>query len=186
MDSSIASLVEIRSRLSSMPVDEAVAAMALTRQICFVGMGASGHVAGDAWHKFFRLGIPCNSLTDLPTLLQFSAIAEQGDVFFVISSSGQWPEQIRAAELVRSRGGTIIALTNPQSDLAAVADILFASNDFEDTSVYTPMSSRLAQLALLDALQVSLALVLGESAVERLSNTKTALLQDTVRPLKEY
>ncbi|MEM7279758.1 MAG: transcriptional regulator, partial [Pseudomonadota bacterium] len=45
----------------------------------------------------------------------------------------------------------------------------------EDSSVYTPMSSRLAQLALLDALQVALALRLGEPAAERLQRSKDAL-----------
>ncbi len=62
LDASIQSLIEMRSQLSSMPIDEAVRAMQSARQIAFAGLGASGHVARDASHKFFRLGIPCTSL----------------------------------------------------------------------------------------------------------------------------
>ena len=44
-----------------------------------------------------------------------------------------------------------------------------------DTNVYTPMNSRLVQLVLLDALQVSLALALGEYASDRLRASKDAI-----------
>jgi DNA-binding MurR/RpiR family transcriptional regulator len=40
------------------------------------------------------------------------------------------------------------------------------------------MSSRLAQLALLDAIHVALALANGETAVDRLRNSKNALSTD--------
>jgi RpiR family carbohydrate utilization transcriptional regulator len=45
----------------------------------------------------------------------------------------------------------------------------------EEANVYTPMSSRLAHLALFDALQVTLALALGELAVRRLQRSKAVL-----------
>jgi len=80
MDASIQSLAEMRAQLSSMPIDAAATAMAAARQIAFAGLGASGHVARDACHKFFRLGIPCSSLLDTPMILQFAAIAEPDDV----------------------------------------------------------------------------------------------------------
>jgi RpiR family carbohydrate utilization transcriptional regulator len=71
MDASIQSLAEMRAQLSSMPIGAAATAMAAARQIAFAGLGASGHVARDACHKFFRLGIPCSSLLDTPMILQF-------------------------------------------------------------------------------------------------------------------
>ena len=71
---------------------------------------------------------------------------------------------------------TVIALTVPDSALAAAASLLFDCQINEDTSVYTPMSSRLEQLAILDALQVTLALGLGGAAEDRLRATKKALL----------
>lgn len=175
MDASIQSLLDMRAELSSMPVDAAVAAMLNARQIAFAGLGASGHVAADACHKFFRLGIPCTALRDTPLILQFAAIAESDDVLVLLSHTGRWEEFARAARLARERGATVIALTNPDSPIAAEAGVLFPCKVIEDTSVYTPMSSRLAQLALLDAIHVALALARGDAASETLRRSKDAL-----------
>lgn len=175
MDASIQSLLEMRSQLSSMPIDAAVSAMQSARQIAFAGLGASGHVARDASHKFFRLGIPCTSLRDTTMILQFAAIAGQDDVIVLLSHTGRWEELARASRLARARGATVIALTNPDSVIAKEAGILFPCRLIEDTSVYTPMSSRLAQLALLDAIQVALALAQGEIASDNLRRSKNAL-----------
>jgi len=179
MDASIQSLVEMRTALSAMPIDEATNAMAAARQIAFAGLGASGHVARDACHKFFRLGIPCSSLLDTPMILQFASIAEPDDVLVLLSHTGRWQEFAQAAAIARKRGATVIAITNPESDLASQASVLFPCRVVEDTNVYTPMSSRLGQLALLDAILVALALVRGSAATERLKLSKDALLGGT-------
>ena len=176
MDASIQSLVEMRSALSGMPIDEAAEAMAAARQIAFAGLGASGHVARDACHKFFRLGIPCSSLLDTPMILQFASIAEPDDVLVLLSHTGRWRDFEQAATIARERGATVIAITNPESGLASKASVLFPCRVVEDTNVYTPMSSRLGQLALLDAILVALALVRGSAATERLKLSKDALL----------
>lgn len=175
MDASIRSLIDMRSIMSSLPVDTAIEALKSARQIAFLGLGASGHVATDASQKFFRLGIPCTAMTNTPDILQFAGVAEPADVLIITSHGGRWPELARAAELARGRGATVIALTDRGSRLAACASILFPCDAVEDSSVYTPMSSRLAHLALLDALQVALALALGDVAVERLRRSKRAL-----------
>jgi RpiR family carbohydrate utilization transcriptional regulator len=175
LDASIQSLSEMRAQLSSMPIDTAAKAMATSRQIAFAGLGASGHVARDACHKFFRLGIPCSSLLDTPMILQFAAIAEPDDVLVLLSHSGRWQEFAQAANIARERDATVIAITNPDSDLADSASILFPCRVIEDTNVFTPTSSRLGQLALLDALLVALALTLGSGATERLRLSKDAL-----------
>ena len=174
LDASIQSLIEVRAELSSIPLERAVTILADARQIVFAGLGASGSVAHDACHKFFRLGIPCSALTDTPSILQYAAIAEASDVMVVISKTGQAPEVVRAAAR-RSGGATVIALTDPGSPLAREAALVLPCLPQEDTSVYTPMSSRLAQLALLDAIQVALALALGEPAITKLRASKQAL-----------
>ena len=175
MDSSIQSLIDMRSILSSLPIDRAVSAMSSARQIAFAGLGASGHVASDACQKFFRLGTPCTAVTNTPDILQFAGVSEPGDVLIFISHGGRWSELAKAAELASRRGATVIALTDQGSRLASVATIVFPCEGVEDPSIYTPMSSRLAHLALLDALQVALALVLGDVAVDKLRQSRQAL-----------
>ena len=175
LDAAISSLMDMRGQLLSMPIDDAAAALCRARQITFIGLGASGHVAADARHKFFRLGTPCNAHTDTPSILQAAAVAGPDDVLIVVSHLGGWAELDQAAAAARENGATVIALTNPSSRLARIASLVFGWDPHEDTSVYTPMSSRLAQLALLDALYVAFALSLGEVAAEKLRRSKDAL-----------
>ena len=175
VDASIHALVDLRGELTGMPVEAAVEHLASARQIVFAGLGASGHVAGDACHKFFRLGIPCSSFADVAGLMQFAAVAKPGDVLMLTSHTGVWPELADAADEARANGATVIAMTDANSPLAAAASMVLPCRVIEDTSVYTPMRSRLAQLALLDAVYVALALRLGPDAVNRLRGAKRAL-----------
>ncbi len=181
LDASIQALLSTRAQIDNLPIDDCVMAMANSRQLVFAGLGASAQVAADACQKFFRLGTPCSALTDTPMMLQFAAIVEAGDVFILISNSGRWPESIVAAEMAKERGAVVIAITAPGTPLANCASLNLACEGVEDSSVYTPMSSRLAQLALLDALQVALALRLGEPAAERLQRSKDALQTGQLR-----
>ena len=108
-------------------------------------------------------------------ILQFAAIAEPDDVLVLLSHTGRWQEFEQAARMATERGATVIAITNAESGLARAASILFPAQVIEDTSVFTPMSSRLAQLALLDAIHVALALKRGSSASDTLRLSKDAL-----------
>ncbi len=178
VEAAIQSLVDLRSQLSRMPFEEVVAAMATARQFVFVGLGASGHVATDACHKFFRLGTPCTAIADMPSIRQFSAIATSRDVLVIISKNGNAPTMCEAARRAGSNGAFVVAVTDPGSELAASASSVFACDAQEDTNIYTPRSSRLVHLAVLDALHVASALALGDSAADNLRRSKDALLVD--------
>jgi RpiR family carbohydrate utilization transcriptional regulator len=175
MDRSVQALLSLRERIATQPFDAAVPLLAEARQWVFCGLGASGSVAQDACHKFFRLGTPCTAWTDTPTILQGAALATEGDVLIMISHTGRWPRLATAQAGALARGATVLAFTQPASPMAEAATICFPCEVEEDTSVYTPMSSRLAQLALLDALQVTVALSLGERAGLNLMASKRAL-----------
>lgn len=175
IDSAVQTLMTLRDSIGMMPIAQIVEAMADARQIVFAGLGASGYVARDARQKFFRLGIPCAVATDGPTILQSAAIAGPREVFVLISHSGGQAELLRAARLCRKRGAIVVAVTKDAFVLGREADYVLESCSTEDTSLYTPMESRLAQLAILDAVQVSLALQLGEAGAENLRAAKMAL-----------
>lgn len=175
LDHSIQAMIDVRANAATMPFDEALNAMMPARQLIFAGLGASGIVSRDACQKFFRLGIPCSVAVDTPAILQTAAIVDERDVLIITSHTGVWPDVARAATIAAGNGATVIALTEPGSLLARNASLVFECHTPEDTNVYTPMSSRLAHLALFDALQVALALKLGESADLMLRRSKEAL-----------
>lgn len=181
LENAIQTLVELRASIPRMPFDAATACLTEARQIIFVGLGASGCVARDACHKFFRLGIPCTTALDAQTILQHAAIAGPEDVFIAMSHTGKWPDLVKGMQLAGTRGARIMAITDRQSPLGLIADLTFDCHPPEDTNIFTPMSSRLAQLTLLDALQVSLAIALGNDAETNLRLSKAALTQSIDR-----
>lgn len=175
IDSTIQSLIDLRAQLSTMPFDEVVASMAVARQIVFAGLGASGHVASDASQKLFRLGTPCSALTDTPSIRQFASIVGPDDVIVLISKTGRSPDLCQSALAARDNGATVVAVTEHDTALARAAQFVFACSTHEDANIYTPMSSRLVHLSILDALQVALALAIGETAATNLRRSKDAL-----------
>ncbi len=175
IDSAVRTLLEQRQWLQSADIQEAASLLANARQIVFAGVGGSGHVSADACHKFFRLGIPCSALTDVPSIRQSASIASRGDVYVITSNSGRWSAMESAAKSIRLSGGSVIAITDTETGLARAATLAIPCSFHEDTGVYTPMNSRLAQLAVLDVLQVATALLLGQPAADNLVRTKQAL-----------
>ncbi|MFK8021707.1 MAG: SIS domain-containing protein [Pseudomonadales bacterium] len=170
---------ELNSALQQVNTDtleRAIFAMSKSQQILFYGVGASGIVALDAQHKFFRLGIPCTPYTDLPTILQSASIAHSGVVIVAISKSGTNEHLARAAKSARDSKAEVISLAPANSALDSSASIKLRLASSEDTSLFTPMSSRLAQLCVLDMLQVGLATTMGDKASDKLKRTKAAML----------
>lgn len=168
-------LADTRDSLSASAIDRAAAAMQAARQIQFLGIGASGIVARDAQHKFFRLGVPCVAHADGPTMLQAASIADAADCFVAISNSGRSPEIVQACATVAAGPACLITITAPASPLSRLAHIAVDVDTHEDGNVYTPTNSRLAHLLVLDILQVSVALRLGDDARENLRKTNQVL-----------
>ncbi|MFK7732068.1 MAG: MurR/RpiR family transcriptional regulator [Pseudomonadales bacterium] len=162
-------------QVSNEALEQAVYALSHCQQILFYGVGASGIVAEDAQHKFFRLGIPCTAYTDIPTILQSAAIVDANTVVVAVSKSGNSTDLAQAAKNAKDAGARLISLTTANSFLDQCATIKLRLNSAEDTNLFTPMSSRLAQLCILDTLQVGLAVALGVEATDNLKKTKSAL-----------
>ena len=179
LDNGIRALMDLRATIDSMPFTAAVNRLEQARQVVFIGVGASGRVAADGWHKFFRLGVPCTTATDAPTIAQCAAVARGNDIYLAISHTGRWPQLVEGMKLARGNGAATIAITHPDSALARASELVFPCHATEDTSIYTPMSSRLAQLAVLDALQVAFALRLGAAAERDLRRSKEVLQSPT-------
>jgi len=175
MGSSIRELSSVQRNLDISCIERAVAVLAAANCIDFYGVGASGIVVEDAQNKFFRLGTPCTVYRDAPTLLQAAAIANEGHAVIAVSKTGDSLPVVEACLRAGRNGARVIAVTSPMSALAAAADVPVLLDVREDTNVYTPMSSRLAQLAVLDVIQVAFAMQLGGPGAETLRRAKAAL-----------
>lgn len=175
MGRSIRELSSVRRSLDAGRIEKAVDALRAARRIDFYGVGASGFVVADAQNKFFRLGVPCTAYSDAPTMQQASAVADEHAAVVAVSKTGSSAPVVQACRRAASNGAAVIAITSPLSPLAEAAHTAILLDVREDIGVFTPMSSRLAQLAVLDVIQVALALALGARGTDMLQRSKEAL-----------
>jgi len=141
----------------------------------FYGFGASAAVAFDAQHKFFRLQIRSAAYSD-PHLQNMSATSlNAGDVIVAISQSGRSQALLDSMELVKNAGGIVIGLAPSASPVAKSANIAIEVDAKEDIQIYTPLSSRIAHLAVIDVLAIGVAQKKGPKLQEHLQQLQAGL-----------
>ena len=156
-DSTVDTLLKVRDSLVLEKLEAAVAAINAADRVEFYGFGASAAVAFDAQHKFFRLQITSAAYSD-PHLQNMSATSlRPGDVVFAISQSGRTQALLDSMELVKKAGGIVIGLAPSESAVARSATIGIDVDAKEDIQIYTPLSSRIAHLAVIDVLAIGVA-----------------------------
>lgn len=170
-----AAILGCRRSLSPKALDTAVQLMAKARRIEIYGMGNSGIVAQDAQHKLFRYGISTVAYVDTHIQLMAAAVLTKKDVLLVVSNSGTTIELMDTIHEAKQNGTPVIAITRAGSPIAHMADCVLAVTSSEDNALYTPMISRLLQLAVIDILAIALAFRLGETASLQLEKGKNSI-----------
>lgn len=175
LDRTMQSLRDVSQQLPAELVDAVVKEMIKARRIFFFGLGISSVVAQDAEHHFFRFALPVRAHADILMQRMHAASAEPGDLFFFISHTGRTRDLVEVAQLARTRGATIAALTAANSPLANVSDHAIGLDVPEDTDAYMPMTSRIIHLAVLDVLAAGVTLERGERLQPHLRRIKESL-----------
>jgi RpiR family carbohydrate utilization transcriptional regulator len=173
--STMASLDAARQQVDSKAIERAVDYLSQAQQICFYGMGASGAVAQDALHKFFRFNIPVVAHNDSLMMRMMAAACNRGDVLVLLSFTGRTKEMVEVARIGRAAGAVVIAITAVGSPLAQEASLVLSVEAPEDTDVYMPMQSRMIQLTLIDVLATGVILRRGEDFHGHLKTIKQSL-----------
>ena len=174
-DTTLHTLMEVREKLDPIELQKAVTAMSQAQRVEFYGFGASGAVAADAQHKFFRLLLTAAAYSD-PHMQAMSAVTlKPTDVAICISQSGRSKDLLITANLVRESGATLITLCPSQTPLAELSTVNLAIDVHEDTEIYTPLTSRIAHLVVIDVLAMGVAMARGPSLVNHLKSVKRSL-----------
>jgi RpiR family carbohydrate utilization transcriptional regulator len=156
-DSTIGSLLTVRDDLDAKVLEKAISAIAEAGRVEFYGFGASGSVAADAQHKFFRLRLSTAAYTD-PHIQHMSAISlGRKDVVVAISQSGKTKALLQSVKLAREAGATVIGLAPQQTPLSRLSSISIHVNMEEDEQAFSPVSSRIAHLLVIDVLAMGVA-----------------------------
>ena len=175
IDSTINTLASVRDKISYARVNQVVDKLIQAKRIYFFGLGASGSVARDAEHKFFRFNLPVSSHEDVLMQRMLASTGGAGDVFFIVSHTGRTKEVVEVAEIARNNGSTVIGLTAPESPLAAMCTLAMDVDVPENTDEYMPMASRIGHRVILDVLATGMTLRRGPDFLPHLEKIKGSL-----------
>ncbi len=150
------SLEKSMKLVKSEDIEKCVSLIENARCINMFGVGSSLLVARDFYLKLIRIGKLCNICDDLHAQLLCSKTIEKNDIAIVISYSGLTPEMIECAKTAKERGAKVIAITRSYgSKLAKYADVVLGVAATELIIRSGAMSSRIAQLNMVDILYVA-------------------------------
>lgn len=174
-ESTMANLELARKGLDTTSINRAVDILTQANQISFFGLGASAVVAHDGLNKFFRFNVPVVYFDDI-LMQRMSAInSRQGDVVVVISHTGRTKSLVDVASLAKENDATVIGITSKGSPLSKECSIVLSIDIAEDTDLYMPMASRIAQLTLIDILATGFTLRRGAKFRDNLKKVKDSL-----------
>jgi DNA-binding MurR/RpiR family transcriptional regulator len=153
-----------------------VDALAKARRIELFGIGASALVAQDLQQKLHRIGLVSYAWSEAHLALTSAALLGADDVAVGISHSGTTIDTIDALQAARRHGARTVAITNfDKSPISRAADLVLVTAAQETAFRSGAMSSRIAQLALVDCLFAAVAQRSYDQAIEALDNTAAAV-----------
>ena len=174
-ESTMACLDVAKNGLDTNLINRAVDVLTQANKISFFGLGASSSVAHDALNKFFRFNIPVSCFDDIVMQRMSCINSSEGDVIVLISHTGRTKPLVEIAQLARENDAFVIALTAYNSPLAEQSNLVLSLGVPEDTDIYMPMSSRIAQLVLIDVLTTGFTLRRGAKFRDNLKRVKAGI-----------
>lgn len=153
-------------------LDAAARTIHAARRTEVYGVGSSAPVAEDAAYRLLRIGIEARAVVDSHAQAISASLSGPDVAVLTISHSGATHETLAATRLARDAGATTICLTNyGRSPLLSHASIVLHTMAKETRFRTEAMTSRIAQLAVIDSLIACVALLDHDRSVETLRKT---------------
>jgi DNA-binding MurR/RpiR family transcriptional regulator len=171
-NSNIQTLQATASVLDAKALARAVKLIKHAKRVEIYGIGSSATIAEDAYYRMLRIGLNAVAVTD-SHIQAISASRTGPDVAtLTISHSGSTYETVLATRLAKEAGAHTICVTNfGKSPIQPFADVLLYTIASETRFRTEAMTSRLAQLAIIDTLIACLALADYDTSVATLKST---------------
>ena len=172
----VSSLTALGRGLDVAVIDQVADRLAQAQRIdCYSVGAASTFMASELQSRLFRLGRTANAIFDAHQQLVSASTLGPGGVAFVISHVGRMPYTLEAARFARSQGATVVALTQPDTPLAQIADCVLGVSVPQDAVMRVGTEAYLAHLVVIEILMVRLAQRLGPVATRGLQQFRELL-----------
>lgn len=158
-------------------VVEAAEMIAGAGRILVFGLGgSSSFLALEAENRLFRYGVNVAAHSDPYVMKMTASTLKRNDLVIAISGTGRTREVVEAVVLARHYRARALAITAPDSDLSAVADLALTVDIPEFPDPLKPTASRYAFLAILDLVSTAVGYRLDPHARETLRRIKYTVL----------
>ena len=138
-------------------LDKVVSAIDSAGVIYIYGIGTSAVIASDFQYRLTQVGYTAICFTDVPSMKVSTLNIKEGDVAFGVSSSGQTTATIDALTLAKERGALTACITSyPDSRITKICDLPLVISSDEIQYPIEAISSRIAQISVLDSIIISL------------------------------
>lgn len=163
------SIRDIEKLLKQEDMEKVLEIMRNARRLIFVGLGGSASVARDAHHKFMRLGLMVELVTDVQVQGIVASVGNERDAIIVVSNEGANTELNMALRIAKENQMKIIAITQfAKSPLSKLADVCLYTLSREFSYKPEALISRIAEYSLIDVLYVSFCMQSQEKLEEKL------------------
>lgn len=154
-------------------IEKAANLIQQANRIYLVGVGASGLVCRDLFHKFVRIGKDAQYSSDVHVgIAQLNGINDK-DVLIAVSYSGETHETILACTLAKKRGAKIIGISQiGKTPLSKLVDVHCFIPRCEDTLRIGAIESRDASLCIGDLLYLCIAMQSFETTNQKLKSSR--------------
>ncbi|WP_238136888.1 MurR/RpiR family transcriptional regulator [Variovorax sp. JS1663] len=170
--SNVQTLHDTQAALDVRAMQKAVDLLRKARRIEIYGIGSAATIAEDAHYRMLRIGLDVKVAVDSHVQAISASLTGPGVVTLTISHSGSTHETVTATRLAKEAGASTICITNfGKSPIQAFCDVLLFTMARETNFRTEAMTSRLAQLAIIDVLIACLALSDYEKSVKTLRQT---------------
>lgn len=165
----IQALADTLAVLDHAALDQVVEAILGASRIEWYGVGSSVPIVLDGYHRLLRLGFPTSIVTDSQLQAASAAQLPAGAVAFAVSHTGRSFETERAMHWAKRSGARCVLLTSHRkTPIGRLVDIEIVTASPASTLHPESGASRIAHLAVIDAISIALAMRRGESAGEAL------------------
>lgn len=170
--SGVQALRDTLSVLDPGTLAKAVDVLRRAKRIEVYGIGSSAPIAEDAQYRMLRIGLEAKAVTDSHVQAISASQTDPEVAVLTISHSGATHETVAATKLAKEAGATTVVITNhARSPIQAHADVVLFTMAQETRFRTEAMTSRIAQLCVLDALIASLAMADYDRSTETLRRT---------------
>lgn len=172
----VQALLDTESVLKPELLQQAVEIIQAADRVEIYGIGSAAPVAEDAHYRMMRIGLNTRVTLDSHLQAASASLATPKTVILTISHSGSTIETLTATRLAKEAGAKVIVVTGyRRSPIQKTADVVLQTLAQETKFRTEAMTSRIAQLSIIDALIAALALTRHDQAVATLETTFNAL-----------